>query len=156
MNSKEKMTRAMTSNQNVEIRHRRLGHASESKLHRVDFLKNSSFSLKNKNYDSCVKAKLTRLPFPISSSKTTDCFELVHCDIWGGYRTPSFTGARYFLTIVDDHSRAVLVFLLKHKHEASKCLIEFSNMVKTQFEKKIKRIRSDNGGEFVCSKLLDV
>lgn len=118
-------------------------------------MQNSSFSLNNKNCDSCIKAKFTRLPFPSSSSKTLNCFELVHCDIWGGYRKPSFTGARYFLTIVDDHSRSVWVFLLKHKHEASKRLIELCHMVETQFEKKVKKIRSDNGGEFVSNDMRD-
>lgn len=48
------------------------------------------------------KAKHTRLPFSNSDIKTNDCFELLHCDIWGEYRTPSFTRASYFLTIVDD------------------------------------------------------
>lgn len=137
----------------IDAWHKRLGHASDIKLSRVNFLKEVSSSFRNKVCDSCNKAKLTRLPFPISSIKTTNCFELIHCDVWGKYRKPSLTGANYFLTIVDDYSRAVWVYLLKHKHEASTCLIDFYNMVKTQFEKGIKRIRCDNGGEFVSNNM---
>ncbi|KAM0002197.1 putative RNA-directed DNA polymerase [Helianthus debilis subsp. tardiflorus] len=134
--------------------HKRLGHVSISKLSHLDFAKD--LSLNSKHFcDSCNKAKFTRLPFAISASKTNACFELVHCDVWGKYRTPSFTQARYFLTIVDDFSRNVWVFLLKHKHEAGNCLIEFHKMVQVQFEKNIKRIRCDNGGEFVSNKMLD-
>nr|GEV67111.1 hypothetical protein [Tanacetum cinerariifolium] len=103
----------------IDAWHRRLRHASNIKFSRVSFLKDVSLSLIAKVCDSCNKAKLTRLPFPISSTKTSNCFDLIHCDIWGKYKRPSLTGANYFLTIVDDYSRAVWVYLLKHKHETS-------------------------------------
>lgn len=91
--------------------HKRLGHASSLKLRNFG----NNFGKNGEHCDSCLRAKLTRLPFPNSSIHTTSCFELIHCDIWGGYRTPSFTGAHYFLSIVDDFSRCVWVFLMKHK-----------------------------------------
>lgn len=72
----------------IETWHRRLGHASKGKLARVDFLKTSINNLDN-FCDSCARAKHTRLPFPSSSIKTNAPFELIHCDIWGGYRIPS-------------------------------------------------------------------
>lgn len=130
--------------------HRRLGHASNEKLAYIDFLNKASFG---KSCDSYSKAKHTRLPFSNNDNKTNDCFELLHCDIWGKYCTPSFSGASYFLTIVDDFSRAVWVFLLKFKYEASRCMINFHNMVKTQFGKTVKRIRCDNGGEFTSNEM---
>ncbi|KAJ0493602.1 putative RNA-directed DNA polymerase [Helianthus annuus] len=132
--------------------HKRLGHASAEKLNQISFLKNAHF---DKICDSCSKAKHTRLPFHDSTTKTVDCFDLLHCDIWGAYRTPSFTGAKYFLTIVDDFSRAVWLFLLKFKHEASRCLKDFQKMVKTQFGKNIKKIRCDNGGEFTSNDMVN-
>lgn len=128
----------MPATLDVAVWHRRLGHASKSRLHHVDFLEKFTFDLKNKTCDSCVQAKLTRLPFPDSSIKIIASFELIHCDIWGSYRTSSLTGARFFLTIVDDYSRAVWVFLLKHKYEASNHIIDFCRMVKTQFDTKVK------------------
>ncbi|KAD6454947.1 hypothetical protein E3N88_09653 [Mikania micrantha] len=138
-----------------DIWHKRLGHAGDEKLSKINDL--SSFSFKNNEdiCDSCIKSKLIRKPFPISTSKTNACFELLHCDIWGKYRTPTFSKANYFLTIVDDYSRAVWVFLLKHKYEASTCLINFHKLIKTQFERNIKRIRCDNGGEFVSNQMLN-
>lgn len=39
--------------------HKRLGHASEGKLGKLDFLKNIASSFKNKVCDSCSKAKHT-------------------------------------------------------------------------------------------------
>nr|KAJ0209953.1 hypothetical protein LSAT_V11C400213730 [Lactuca sativa] len=91
----------------------------------------------------------------ISEIKTFACFDLIHCDMWGKYRTPSIFKESYFFTIVDDFSRAVCTFLIKHKHEASTCLVDFHKMVQTQFGKRIKRIRCDNGGEFVSNKMCD-
>ena len=138
-----------------DLWHKRLGHAGDEKLSQIKFLSNFSFKNSNNVCDSCMKSKFTRLPFPTSMTKTNACFELIHCDIWGKYRTPSFTKANYFLTIVDDYSRTVWVYLLRHKHEASTCIMHFYEMVKTQFEKKIKRIRCDNGGEFISNRMMN-
>ncbi|KAJ0924954.1 putative RNA-directed DNA polymerase [Helianthus annuus] len=81
----------------VNTWHKRLGHASNSKLSHVGFIKNAS--LKSKGVcDSCMKAKFSRLPFTISTTKTSACFELIHCDVWGKYRTPSYTQAREPIT----------------------------------------------------------
>ncbi|KAD7478862.1 hypothetical protein E3N88_01998 [Mikania micrantha] len=80
---------------------------------------------------------------------------MVHCDIWGGYRTPSLCHANYFLTLVDDYSRTLWVYLIKQKSDASTNLVYFCNMVERQFGKKIKHLRCDNGGEFTSSQMKD-
>ncbi|KAF5767488.1 putative RNA-directed DNA polymerase [Helianthus annuus] len=76
--------------------HKRLGHAGDEKLSQINFLNNFSFKNSDDVCDSCMKSKLTRKPFPISTTKTSACFDLIHCDIWGKYRTPSFSKANYF------------------------------------------------------------
>lgn len=60
----------------------------------------------------CLQAKQTRLPFPVSNIKSTHCFDLIHIDVWGPYKEPTHQGYQYFLTIVDDFSRATWVYLL--------------------------------------------
>lgn len=95
---------------------------------RVDFLKTISFKLKNKVCDSCSKARHTWSPFSLSQIRTKECFEtfeLIHCDVRGKYCTPSLSGAKYFLTIVDDYSMYVWIFLIKHKNDVFKCLSTF-------------------------------
>jgi len=67
---------------------------------------------KVKMCDVCFCAKQTRSHFAISESKATKLFELIHCDIWGLYRIKASCGASYFLTIVDDASRATWVYLM--------------------------------------------
>ena len=98
---------AMTVAVSTETWHRRLGHAPYSKLRELDFLGNF-VDTSSEPCDSCLRAQQTRLSFSDSSIKTISCFDLLHCDIWGPYRVPSFSaGAKYFLSIVDDFSRAI-------------------------------------------------
>ncbi|CAH9141419.1 unnamed protein product [Cuscuta epithymum] len=144
---------AMSVSITPDLWHQRLGHASDGKLHHISSLK--GFRRSNNFCDPCIRAKQTRLPFPTSSIKTTRCFELIHCDIWGGYRCDSISGARYFLSIVDDFTRGVWVYLMKNKSEVSQFIMHFCNMIETQFEQKVKRIRADNGVEFKTNSLLD-
>ncbi|GJT24664.1 ribonuclease H-like domain-containing protein [Tanacetum coccineum] len=80
---------------------------------------------------------------------STELGELVHLDLWGPYKVTSREGFKFFLTIVDDFSRAVWVYLLKSKTEVFHNIMVFYNLIKTQFKKNIKVFRSDNGTEFV-------
>lgn len=59
-----------------------------------------------------------------------------------------------FLTIDDDYNRFTWVYLIKNNSDASSNLIAFYNMISTQSGKRIRRIRSDNGGEFVSNHMM--
>ena len=123
--------------------HQRLGHTSYSTLQHLAMCKNKP--LPSSIFHVCPIAKQSRLPFSNSHIHTSNCFELLHVDVWGPYRVPSITGARFFLTMVDDFSRATWTFLLHHKSDT---LPIFSKMVRTQFQTLVKKIRSDNGGVY--------
>jgi len=75
-------------------------------------------------------------------------FELVHVDTWGPYHTKTYSGHRYFLSIVDDYTRITWTHLMVTKDEAMPLLISFVKMAHTQFSKAVKIIRSDNALEF--------
>jgi hypothetical protein len=96
----------------------------------------------------CPLAKQKRLPFPISTSQSNSSFDIVHADIWGPFSEPSLNGSKYFLTIVDDHSRFTWVHLMHHKYQTRDLIISFFQMVKTQFNSTVKCFRTDNGNEF--------
>lgn len=72
----------------------------------------------------------------------------------GGYKIASLTGAHYFLTIVDDFSRATWVYLLKYKSDAQRYILMFCKMIERQFGAKVKCIQSDNGSEFRTQELM--
>ncbi|KAL2250125.1 UNVERIFIED_CONTAM: Retrovirus-related Pol polyprotein from transposon TNT 1-94 [Sesamum indicum] len=59
---------------------------------------------------------------------------------------------RYFITFIDDCSRYCYAFLMKNKDEALDKYILFKNEAETQTGKKLKRLRSDRGGEYESSK----
>ena len=59
----------------------------------------------------CPLAKQKRLPFPFDNKRAFHSFDLFHMDVWGPFSIPTTAGHRYFLTIVDDASRATWVFL---------------------------------------------
>ncbi|KAJ0587500.1 putative RNA-directed DNA polymerase [Helianthus annuus] len=113
--------------------------------------------LSNKSMDSidhctiCPKARQHRLPFPNSTRSTSAIFDLIHIDIWGPYNTSTYNGYKYFLTIVDDFSRATWTHLLATKGNAFSVLQGFIEMVATQFHARIKCIRSDNAFELGTS-----
>ncbi|GKC02232.1 retrovirus-related pol polyprotein from transposon TNT 1-94, partial [Tanacetum coccineum] len=134
-----------------ETWHKRLGHPSSKVVESIPniSINNGSGSL-NKACDVCLRAKQSRDSFPISNNKTTEPFQLIHCDLWGPYRSPSFCGARYFLTVVDDYSRATRIYLLIDKRHVSLNLCNFIVTVERQFNKQVKVVRSENETEFIC------
>ena len=61
----------------------------------------------------------------------------------------------YGFVIVDDYSRYTWVHLVTYKHEVQEFFKRFSSRASTNFDVKIKHIRSDNGTEFKNSGLDD-
>ncbi|WCJ43065.1 hypothetical protein M5689_023829 [Euphorbia peplus] len=125
--------------------HRRLGHASYEVLSHIGVIGSISTS---HTCTICHAAKQHRLPFPLSSIKSTHRCELLHMDVWGPYSVDAISGGKYFLTIVDDFSRVTWIVLLKYKSQVPEAIEVFLRMVHTQYAVTVKVIRSDNGGEF--------
>jgi hypothetical protein len=129
--------------------HFRFGHLSNSRLSDLTQMY-PNISVDNKVVcDVCHFAKQRKLPFTSSNSTAKSNFELLHFDIWGPLSIPSIHGHRYFLTIVDDHSRFVWIILLKSKASVSAHVQNFVTLIETQFHVTPKVIRSDNGPEFL-------
>lgn len=66
----------------------------------------------------------------------------------------TLSGARYFLTIVDDFSRSTWVYLMTDKGQTGALLQKFCAMTQRQFSKPVRVIRSDNGQEFKSKPML--
>jgi transposase InsO family protein len=74
--------------------------------------------------------------------------ELVHSDLCEMNGILTKGGKRYFLTFIDDSTRFCYVYLLKTKDEAFNYFKTYKSEVENQLERKIKRLRSDRGGEY--------
>ena len=127
----------------------RLGHPSYAKLSLLNNLVSVLPANKTICYDICHFSKQKRLSFPTSHHVSHCVFDLVHCDLWGAISIATIEGYKFFLTIMDEYSRCTWVYLLKSKSETLALIQQFSIMVETQFNAKIKCIRSDNGTKFI-------
>ncbi|GAA0155646.1 hypothetical protein LIER_13332 [Lithospermum erythrorhizon] len=97
----------------------------------------------------CLSGKQTRKAIPHQSSWRADhILELVYADLCGPITPPSSSGKKYFLSIIDDHSRKGWIYLLTCKSEAFDHFKKFRNMVEKETSMSIKCFRSDRGGEF--------
>ena len=137
-----------------DLWHKRLSHISERGL---DCLrkKNLLSGLKDAKIDMCehcLAGKQTRVSFKHHhSSRKNDLLELVHSDVCGPLKVRSIGGALYFVTFIDDYSRKLWVRLLKTKDQVFNAFREFHVYVERETGKKLKCIRSDNGGEYCGS-----
>ena len=57
----------------------------------------------------------------------------------------SLSGALYFVTFIDDHSKKIFAYVLKNKYQVLDAFKEFHAKVERETSKKLKCIRSDNG-----------
>ena len=74
---------------------------------------------------------------------------LIHTDLADLKQTMSRGGKNYFVTFTDDYSRFTKLYLIKRKDEAFDVFLTYKIKVGNQLNKKIKRIKSDRGGEYV-------
>ncbi|GJY23360.1 ribonuclease H-like domain-containing protein [Tanacetum coccineum] len=74
----------------------------------------------------------------------------------GPYKVHSKEGYKYFLTIVDDYSRAVGVYLVKTMDEVFDVFASYLKLIHNHFDVKVKIVRSDNGIKFVNKKMFDM
>ena len=80
---------------------------------------------------------------------------MIHSDICGPMSVKALSSAKYFLTFVDYHLRKTWIYFLKTKDEVSCRFKEFKALVENLTRKKIKVLRSDNGGEYVNKDFTD-
>nr|KYP62154.1 Copia protein [Cajanus cajan] len=121
----------------IYLWHFRLGHPSCK--HLESMIKQYPFITFNKEFtcSSCHFSKQKRLTFPLSISKTSKPFELIHIDIWGPSSVTSMFEHRFFFTIVDDFTRYTWVSLMSSKAETRKNIINFIAHVERQFDTKV-------------------
>lgn len=119
--------------------HMRMGHPSFKVLRQLFSVNKDADMLVHNSCSVCPLAKQTRIPFPTSVSRASSPFDLIHLDAWGPYRYPTHNRFRFFLTIVDDNSRMVWLFLLKFKSDVFGILKSFFALVENQFSRQIKK-----------------
>ena len=99
--------------------------------------------------ESCVMGKQKRVSFTkiVKESKKVR-LTMVHIDGWGPSPVSSLGRSRFYVTFIDDFSRKVRVYFLKHKSNVFVIFEKWKAKIENQISLKIKCLRSDNGGEY--------
>ena len=84
--------------------------------------------------------------------RAKNVLDVVHSDVCGPMQTSTFSNKSYFVTFIDHKSRYCAVFLLRSKSKVLEKFVQLVKFAETQTGRRIKVIRSDNGGEYVSNK----
>ncbi|KAL5774241.1 hypothetical protein ACOSP7_011798 [Xanthoceras sorbifolium] len=135
--------------------HQRLGHMSEKGMKTL-LSKGKLPDLKAVDVglcEDCIFGKQKKVSFAkIGKIPKAEKLELVHTDVWGPSPVSSLSGSLYYVTFIDDSTRKVWVYFLKKKSEVFDTFRKWKAMVENETGLKIKRLRSDNGGEYKDSR----
>ena len=131
--------------------HQRLGHMSDKGMKTL-LSKGKLPDLKNVDVglcEDCIFGKQKKVSFTkIGKTPKVERLELVHTDVWGPSPVSSLAGSLYYVTFIDDSTRKLWVYFLKKKSEVFDTFRKWKAMVENETGLKIKRVRSDNGGEY--------
>ncbi|GKD71834.1 retrovirus-related pol polyprotein from transposon TNT 1-94, partial [Tanacetum coccineum] len=99
---------------------------------------------------ACAMGKSKKKPHkPKSEDTNQEKLYLLHMDLCGPIRVASVNGEKYILVIVDDYSRFKWVKCLRSKDEGPDFIVKFLKMIQVRLKEHVRRIRTDNGIEFV-------
>lgn len=129
--------------------HRKFAHLNFGYLqkmrHRLDIKSLPEGELK---CGSCILAKFSKLPFELDPKRCANPLDLIHTDVSGRITVENDFGYQYYVTFIDDYSRNGFTYLMKYKSETYAKFLEFKAWIEKETDRVIKRIRSDNGGEY--------
>jgi transposase InsO family protein len=146
------------NSQLCELWHRRMAHLHHGALRSLREIVTGlpQFGIEHQEVcRGCTLGKYTKTVFPSSDSRSTGVLDLIHTDVCGPMSRVSLGGCEYYVTFIDDHSRKTWIFFLKTKSEVFKRFQEFKALVENQTGRKIKVLRSDNGGEYTSTEFAD-
>jgi hypothetical protein len=153
---------AAWSSESPQLWHRRfahLGYTNLAKMQSGGMVKGinihpQEFKLAGQQVcEPCIAAKQTRLPKPSSTQEATQPLELLHMDVCGKLPIPSLSGCEYFATILDDYTKLSAVLPIAYKSDACDFIIETITKLETASGARVRRVRTDNGGEYVNKRL---
>src|SRR6267154_2345952 len=158
--SKNSSTAKENSADDWEIWHKRFGHIGITGLQRL--LKANlvdGFNVNEErpfpNCEACIQAKHAHNPFPKHAEHRSEIpGELTHTDVWGPSRVTAISGMKYYITFIDDCTRRCTVKFMKSKDETSEKVQGYLTYLERHWEKLPKRIRADNGTEYINKNLI--
>ena len=78
----------------------------------------------------------------------------MHTDVWGPAQVSSLSGSCYYVNSIDDATRKTWIYCIQNKSDVFYIFKKWKPLVDIETGKKLKCLRSENGGEY-CSKDFD-
>ena len=163
-----KSVKSVKKDNSLSTWHRIMGHCNKDDVIKLENIVDG-MKIENKDNFQCEicilgKQQNTRNRTPDERAKA--CMELVHTDLVGPINPVAREGFRYAISFVDDYSSATFIYFLKKKSDSAKALLKFLADSRPYGPVKllrvdpnsspVQRVRSDNGGEFICKEFTDV
>jgi transposase InsO family protein len=102
--------------------------------------------------EACLAGKHRGMSFlHAAQRRATEVLELLHGDLCGPITPVTPSGKRYFLLLVDDHSRYMWVALLATKDEAPVVIRHIQAAAKRKSGKQLRALCTDRGGKFTTA-----
>lgn len=99
----------------------------------------------------CLKGKFTNLPFLVNVSKSLVHFVVIHTDVWGPAPKMSLEGFKYHVSFIDECARYTWIFPIINKAVVFGLFVQFQAYVVNYFDRHIKILQSDGGGEYIST-----
>jgi hypothetical protein len=102
----------------------------------------------------CALGNNMRKPFPRSNIISKEIIDLIHSYVCSSMPVKSLRDSLYYVIFIDDYSRKTWLYLLKTKDEVFIKFQEFKAEIENLTNKKIKTLRTDNGGEYTSKEFV--
>lgn len=140
--------------------HRRLGHVNAARIKSMvkNNLVNGIDLSDEKDFfcEECQFGKTHRSSHPSSEQRIFQRGECLHVDLCGPMETVGINGAKYFLLFKDEATTFRVVYFIVHKSEVDEKLVDLLMLIENMADIKVKRIRYDNGTEFVNASVKEI
>jgi hypothetical protein len=105
--------------------------------------------------EGCAFGKNVKGSFLRNDSRSKGILDLIHSDVCGPMTVSSLNEYLYYVLFIDDHSWKTWIYFLKTKDGVLARFQEFKAWVENLIERRIKVLRSDNGGEYTSRDFSD-
>ena len=95
--------------------------------------------------------KQARHAFPHNVERSKRLLEVIHNDVLTT-KIKSIGGYNHYVSFIDDHTRKMWVYFMKHKSEVYNHFKKFRAMVEKEEDMHIKVLRSNGGYEYFYDK----
>jgi transposase InsO family protein len=103
----------------------------------------------------CALGKNVKGSFPSNDSRSKGILDLIHTNVCGPMFVASLSRCLYYVLFINDHSRKTWIYFLKTNDGVLARFQEFRAQVENLTKRKIKVLRSDNGGEYTSMDFSD-